>query len=84
MILKIICNERFTSPQRNPFEYMLIAQTKTENLTIITKDENYSNPIINLNLYQYKKPKSQSGILFPKPISILSAEIYEFWIFAIC
>ncbi len=27
---------------------------------------------------QYRKPKSQSGILFPTPFSILSAAIYEF------
>ena len=33
--------------------------------------------------FQYKKPNNQSGILFAKPVSILSAAIYEFSIFLI-
>ena len=34
--------------------------------------------------FQYKKPNSQSGILFAKPVSISSAAIYAFSIFFIC
>jgi len=38
----IITYRNFPLHHRDPFDRMLIAQAKTENMTIITKDQNFS------------------------------------------